>query len=74
MTTRNINSVSQNRCFARIAHKLDLPNRSVAINNLAYVNIFHKVFYKIFPNKNPFHFRVNIKLFKIFLKTNYNWI
>ena len=60
------------RCFARIAHKLRIPYKAVAINNLAYVNILHKVFYKIVPNKNPFHFRVDIRSLRDFLITNYN--
>ena len=59
------------RCFARISHKLGIPYKAVKINNLAYVSIFEKLLYRIFPNKNPFHFRVDINLLKDFLKTNY---
>ena len=54
------------RCFARIAHKLGMNYSAIKINDLAYVNIFEKVFYKLFPNKNPYHFRINLDLLRNF--------
>jgi hypothetical protein len=50
------------RCFARIAHKLRINYCAIKINELAHVNIFAKLFYKLFPNNNPFHFRLDIEL------------
>jgi hypothetical protein len=57
------------RCFAKIAHKLGINYSALRIKDLAYVNIFEKIFYEFFPNKNPYHFRINISLLQNFLNT-----
>lgn len=57
------------RCFARIAHKLRLPYMAIRINNLSYTNIFMKYFYCIFPNSNPFHFKIDLKLFHKYMNS-----
>jgi hypothetical protein len=57
------------RCFAKIAHKLGINYSALKIKDLAYVNIFEKIFYEFFPNKNPYHFRINISLLQNFLNT-----
>ena len=55
------------RCFARIANKLGINYWALKINDLAYTNFYKKILYSIFPNMNPYHFRININLMKNFL-------